>query len=126
MAGPAYYTGTMNIAKNEDWVVPFVYQSIASDGVTLSPIDLSGSLLKLEIRKQETDNEAIVFSFSSPDDGIFITDAVNGKFTIFIERDKSARLSAGNYVTDLVRLMPSGLQERMWEGTATVVEGTTR
>ena len=81
MAGPAYYTGTMNIAQNEDWIVAFVYQSIASDGVTLSPIDLSGSLLKLEIRVQESDYEAIVFSFSSPNDGIWITDAINGKFT---------------------------------------------
>ena len=126
MAGPAYYTGTMNIAQNDDWIVAFVYQSIASDGVTLSPIDLSGSLLKLEIRAQEADYEAIVFSFSSPNDGIFITDAVNGQFTITITRDKSARLAPGTYVTDLVRLMPSGYQERMWEGTATVVEGTTR
>ena len=92
MAGPAYYTGTMNIAQNEDWAVPFVYQAQASDG-TLSPIDLSGSLLKLEIRVQESDYEAIVFSFSSPDDGIFITDAVNGMFTITITRDTSARLA---------------------------------
>ena len=125
MAGPAYYTGTMNIAQNEDWAVPFVYQAQASDG-TLSPIDLSGSLLKLEIRVQESDYEAIVFSFSSPDDGIFITDAVNGMFTITITRDKSARLAPGTYVTDLVRLMPSGYQERIWEGSCTVVEGTTR
>jgi hypothetical protein len=33
---------------------------------------------------------------------------------------------AGTYVTDLVRLMPNGSQERLFEGTATVVEGTTR
>ena len=125
MAGPAYYTGTMNIAQNEDWIVPFVYQAQARDG-TLSPINLSGSLLKLEIRTLESDYEAIVFSFSSPNDGIFISDAVNGQFTITITRDKSARLAPGTYVTDLVRLMPSGYQERMWEGSCTVVEGTTR
>jgi hypothetical protein len=29
-------------------------------------------------------------------------------------------------VSDIVRLMPNGWQERLWEGTATVVEGTTR
>jgi hypothetical protein len=125
MAGPAYYTGEMNIAKNEDWVVPFLYNAIADDG-TKTPIDLTGSLLKLEIRKRESDHEATVFSFSSPDDGIYITDAVGGAFTIFIERNKSVRLAAGDYVTDLVRLMPNGLQERLWEGTATVVDGTTR
>jgi hypothetical protein len=36
------------------------------------------------------------------------------------------RLAPGQYVTDLVRYMASGYQERLWEGTAIVVEGTTR
>jgi hypothetical protein len=126
MAGPAYYTGEINISKNEDWLVPFLYQAVASDGVTTTPIDLTGSLLKLEIRMLEADHEAIVGVFSSPDDGIVITNAVGGTFTILIDRARSARLAPGQYVTDLVRLMPSGYQERMWEGTATVIEGTTR
>jgi hypothetical protein len=125
MAGPAYYTGVMNIAQNEDWVVPFLYSQLSSDGLTSTPIDLTGSLLKLEIRLVESEHEAIVDVFS-PDNGITITDAVGGSFTILIDRNKSVRLAPGVYFTDLVRLMPSGLQERLWEGTATVVEGTTR
>jgi hypothetical protein len=124
MAGPSYYTGVMNISQNEDWVVPFLY-SQTSDGVTFTPIDLTGSLLKLEIRVLESDNEAVVDVYS-PDNGITITDAVGGSFTIVIDRAKSARLAPGTYFTDLVRLMTNGYQERLWEGTATVVEGTTR
>lgn len=115
----------MNIAKNEDWIVPFLYDTIGQDGVTRSPIDLTGSLLKLEIRILETDHEALVSVFS-PDHGIFITDASNGLFTILIDRAHLMHLAAGDYFVDLVRLMPNGYQERMWEGTATVVEGTTR
>ncbi len=132
MPGPAYYTGEVNIAKNEDWAVPFVYSTVGTDGVTLTPIDLTGSVLKFEIRKQETDFEATVASFSSDNnldgvpDGIYITDAPNGVFAIVITRAQSARLTPGDYVCDLVRLMPSGYQERMWEGTASVVQGTTR
>jgi hypothetical protein len=124
MAGPSYYTGVMNIAQNEDWVVPFLY-SQTSDGVTFTPIDLTGSLLKLEIRVLESDNEAVVDVYS-PDNGITITDAVGGSFTIVIDRAKSLRLAPGTYFTDLVRLMTNGYQERLWEGTAIVVEGTTR
>jgi hypothetical protein len=126
MAGPAYYSAQVNIAKNEDWVVPFVYSTKDDTGV-LTPVDLTGSTLKLEIRVREIDHEAIVAVFSSPSDGIQITDAAGGAFTIAISRDRLVRLSGGReYVTDLVRLMPSGYQERLWEGPVTVVEGTTR
>jgi hypothetical protein len=125
MAGPAYYSGQINIAKNEDWIVPFVYQTVDTTGTIFTPIDLTGSLLKLEIRVLETDHEAIVSVFS-PSNGIIFTNATLGQFTILIDRLLLVRLAAGDYFTDLVRLMPNGLQERMWEGTATVVEGTTR
>jgi hypothetical protein len=125
MGGPAYYTGVMNIAQNEDWVVPFIYGTPSSDGTSVIPIDLTGSTLMLEIREQESDHEAVV-SVSSPGSGIALIDAVNGAFTITMTRDKLARLWPGTFVTDLVRVMPNGLVERMWEGTATVVEGTTR
>jgi hypothetical protein len=128
MPGPAYYTGVMNIAKNEDWVVSFLYQMLAADGVTLTPIDLTGSIIKCEIRVNELDHEAIVYSTSVGQDGVYIaTDPTTGVFTIVFDRaGKLVRLSAGTYVTDIVRLMPSGFQERLWEGQAIVVEGTSR
>jgi hypothetical protein len=125
MAGPAYYSGQMNISMNEDWIVPFLYQSVDDTGTIFSPIDLTGSTLKLEIRIQESDHEALVSVFS-PDNGIFITAATQGEFTILIERDHMLHLAAGQYFADLVRLMPNSYQERIWEGTATVVQGTTR
>jgi len=124
MAGPAYYTVAVNIAKNEDWVVPFVYQTSADD-VTFTPIDLTGSVFRLQIRKRESDHQAMVY-IQSPDDGITITDAVNGKFQIAIERYRLVDLEAGEYVIDLIREMTNGFDERLFEGTATVVEGTTR
>ena len=124
MGGPAYYSGTMNISKNEDWVVAFIYSIANADG-SLTPIDLTGSTIKIEIRKREEDHEASV-SVYSPDGGITITDAANGKFTVLMDRYKLVRLAPGEYVSDIVRLMPNGLQERLWEGVAEVVEGTTR
>jgi hypothetical protein len=127
MAGPTYYEATVNIAMNEDWVVPFVYGTFAPDGITVVPFDLTGSTLKMEIRVQEADNEAIV-SVNSPDNGIefYNNDPTTGEFFIAITRDKLWRLYPGNFFIDCVRLTPSGYQERLWEGTATVVQGTTR
>lgn len=125
MAGPAYYEGTMNIAKNDDWIVPFIYGSYDTDGVTVVPIDLTGSLLKLEIRVRETDHEALVSVFS-PNNGIYFTDPTQGSFTIVIARAHLIYLAAGTYFADLVRLMPNGFQERILDAQAIVVEGTTR
>jgi hypothetical protein len=127
MSGPAYYTGTMNIAMNDDWIVPFLYATLNSDGVTTTPIDLTGSTLKMEVRSSESDHNVLVsVSSAPPASGIQITNAVGGAFTITLDRNRLSQLVPGNYVSDLVRLMPSGWQERMWEGTAAVVEGTTR
>src|SRR4051812_24506821 len=125
MAGPAYYSGTMNIAKNEDWIVPFQYGTLSADGLTFTPIDLTGSTFMLEIRVRETDHETLVSLFS-PDGGIVITNALTGQFYIVITRAKMLHLAAESYFVDLVRLMPNGYQERIWEGTAVVVEGTSR
>jgi hypothetical protein len=128
MAGPAYYDATVNIALNEDWVVPFTYGTLNADGVTVSPIDLTGSTLKMEIRATESDNEAIVAVSTAPNDGIYFNDGNPklGKFFVAMERGRLWRLYPGQFTIDMVRTMPSGWQERLWEGIATVVTGTTR
>jgi len=126
MAGPTYFEAAINIAKNEDWIVPFQYGYYDTDGVTVLPIDLTDSVLKMEIRIQDTDHEALV-SVSTPNRGIvFDGDPINGRFIITLTRANLIRLATGTYVTDLVRLMSQGYQERIFEGTAQVVEGTTR
>lgn len=127
MSGPCYYEATMNIALNEDWIVPLQYGYFASDGVTVEPIDLTGSTLKLEIRREETDNIALVY-VASPDQGIafYNNDPTSGYFTITIDRSKLARLWAATFFADLVRLQPNGYQERIFEGSAIVATGTTR
>jgi hypothetical protein len=124
MSGPAYYTGVMSIAKNDDWIVPFLFAAQNDDGST-SPIDLTGSTLMMEMRYQDIDHEVVV-SVSSPDKGITITDAVGGAFTILIDRETLSQLQPGDYVADLVRLMPNGLQERMLDCSVAVAEGVTR
>jgi hypothetical protein len=131
MSGPAFYTGTINIAKNEDWVVSFTYQT--NDAVPV-PIDLTGSQLELQVRQRETDHTAVVAT-SSPQNGIVLDSASGGQFTIKILNAETAnvaapssiRLIAGqDYVADLIRLKPDGEIERIFEAAVSVAEGTTR
>jgi|SRR5215472_5444514 len=127
MAGPAYYSAIVNIAKNDDWIVSFLYSTPNPDGTPGPAIDITGSELKMEIREHDSDNEALLWVDSRPGNGIIITDSMGGAFTIVLDREaKLSRLYPGSYVTDLVRLRPDGYQERLFEGTANVVEGTTR
>jgi hypothetical protein len=124
MAGPAYYSGTMNISKNEDWIVPFLFGSLNEADQSIQPINLTGSKLLMEIRKREADHEALV-SVYSPDGGIQINNPA-GAFQIIIRRDQLVNVAPGEYFADLVREMPTGWQERIWEGIAVVVTGTSR
>src|SRR6516165_3432038 len=112
MSGPAYYTGTINISMNEDWIVPFLYQTSPDGGVTTTPIDLTGSTLMMEIRHQETDHEVVLSLSSANNQGIFITNATGGAFEILITRLQLEQFFPGNFVADLVRLMPNGYVER--------------
>jgi hypothetical protein len=147
MGGPAYYSGTISIAKNEDWVVPFLLQQtvpydpwaefpptdlmtggdkedLASLTEITLPIDLTGSTISMQIRKIEADSTAVVSVTNG--DGVNFDNAPAGLFTITILRAKLGRLHAGPYVADIVRLTPTGLAERLWEGSVTVFEGVTR
>jgi len=131
MSGPAFYSGVISIAKNEDWVVSFTFQT--NDTVP-EPIDLTGSRLELHVRAQETDHTALVVT-SSPGNGILFDSAEDGEFTIKIlhaetmnmTAPSSTRLISGNsYVADLIRVRPDGEIERIFDAVVEVTEGTTR
>ena len=129
MAGPAYSTGTILISKNEDWQVSIQYLNTAVNPAGV-PIDITGSQFRLQIRTTEDQHTALVEA-ATPD-GIVIDDAPNGIFTILIWNEESDLtpnsfvLPIGDLVADLVRTLPDGRIERLWEGTVTVNEGTTR
>jgi hypothetical protein len=136
--GPAWYSGEMQIAKNEDWRVNLQYQQtitfvlpdedVVSGGSPITTeirsLDLTGSTFLMQIRKEPADKTAIVTLSSG--DGIVLTDALDGRVEITILRSKLKRLQAGAYVADLVRTDANGYAERMWEGVCTVVEGVSR
>lgn len=127
MPGPAPYSGTINIAKNEDWRVPLEYlidYTVSGEAENIQPLDITGSTFKMQIRKTEMDNTAVVTISSG--DGIEIIDAAGGLFELTILRVKLLRLHPGEYFADLVRTDVDGFAERLWEGKAVVVEGSSR
>ena len=119
--GPAYYTAQISLALNEDWIVPFVFTN--ADG---TPIDLTDSILRLQFRNTDTDTHAVV-SLSSDSNGIVITDATNGAFTVVIARGNQLLRANSSYVCDLVRLNTNNeIQDRLFAGVANVTLGVTR
>src|SRR5262245_47982634 len=127
MSGPSWFSGTMNLAKNEDWKVALTYlidYTVSGDPENIQPLDLTDSIFLLQIRKKEEDASAIV-SISNGD-GIVITNAAAGEFELTITTTRAQRLHPGDYTADLLRTDPNGFVERVWEGECIVVEGTSR
>jgi hypothetical protein len=128
MSGPAWFSGTLNLAKNEDWKVALTYMidyTVSGDPENIQPLDLEGSQFLLQIRKTEEDASAIV-SISTDDGGIVITNAAAGEFELTITTTRSQRLHPGDYVADLLRTDQNGFVERVLEVACIVVEGTSR
>ena len=120
--GPAYYTAQISLALNEDWIVPFIFSN--ADG---TPIDLSDSILRLQIRNTDTDPHPIVSLSSINSNGIVISNALNGEFTVIIARGNQLLRANSSYVCDLVRLNTNNeIQDRLFAGVANVTLGVTR
>jgi hypothetical protein len=119
MAGPAYSTGVVNVSHNADWAVLFVYEA---DG---EPMNLTGSTIRMQVRKVEEAATAIIDVFS-PDGGIEFLDAIAGQFVINISREKSQRAPPGEYVTDIVQERSDGRRIVLFEGVANITMGITR
>ena len=120
--GPAYYTAQISLALNEDWIVPFVFTN--ADG---TPIDLTDSILRLQFRNTDTDTHAVVSLSSINSNGIVISDATNGAFTVVIARGNQLLRANSSYVCDLVRLNTNNeIQDRLFAGVANVTLGVTR
>jgi hypothetical protein len=120
--GPAYFMAGIELARNDDWIVSFQL----SDGI--DPIDLTDSKFLLQVRRLVTDHEAVIALSSDDDDfSIEITDAVNGMFQIWIAKEKLANVPLGDMVGDLIRILPDGLWERLWDiDPVRISQGTTR
>lgn len=93
------------------------------------PRDLTGDVIEGEFRLEDA-NGRVLFAVS-PDDGISISDAVNGVFRMTIDRDKTESLRFrypeiyGTF--DLELTPPSGFpRKRIVQGELTITRDNTR
>lgn len=110
--------------NDSDFIRGFVFAVLNPDGSTGAPIDLTGNTMRMGIRKHAEDI-AEEMLLTTENGGIQITDAPNGKFTVFITHDELQRLVLGDYEHSLIRMF-SGLQLRVWSGTLTNTAGPSR
>jgi|SRR6185369_17595265 hypothetical protein len=100
------------------------YRGFAYQQLTGVPIDLTGNKMHMGIRKHAEDVTEFLL-LTTENGGIIITDALNGKFTVWIKQDQLVRLSPDSYVHSLIRDTGTLLLE-MWSGSLTHEAGPSR
>jgi hypothetical protein len=106
--------------SDHDFYRQFVYEQ--SDG---TPIDLTGSVMWMTVRKHATDATA-VFKVSTVEGDIVLTDAVNGTFTLRLSQELLLPIEPGEYVQALIRQPPGGMHLKVWSGTLIHAAGVGR
>ncbi|MEY9404450.1 hypothetical protein ABIA00_002455 [Bradyrhizobium ottawaense] len=105
--------------NDADFCRQFAYQ--LTDG---TPIDLTGSTMKMGIRRHAAD-VAEEMLLTTENGGLTITDAVNGKFTVLIKQSQLVLLDLGEYEHSLIRI--AGTQRmRVWSGSLVNNPGASR
>lgn len=112
----------ITVENDADFYRGFQYQS--SGG---TPIDMTGAELEMMLRRHAEDVEALL-RLGTDTGEIFITDHVNGYFTVMITHDELQRLGLGTFDHSNIMTMASagGLKTKVWSGTITINAGPTR
>jgi hypothetical protein len=115
----------ITVENDADFYRQFAYASLNADGVTTTPIDLTGNKLRMGIRKHAADvAEELLLTTETGE--LVIINAPGGIFTVRITQDQLVHLAVGDYEHSLVR-MPSPTETyRMWSGTLTNNPGASR
>jgi len=95
----------LNIIKGEDRIHEFEFLRIVDDSTnptTTVPVDLTGSTITFTIKDfiWDYDSEAIL-QLDSDGTRVVLTDPTNGKFTVKVEKEDLANLSAELYKYDI-------------------------
>jgi hypothetical protein len=110
--------------NDSDFARGFSYMVLNTDGSDGPPIDLSGNTMRMGIRIHASDiMEELVLT--TENNGIVISDALNGKFSIFIDQTQLLAMPTGNYQHSLIR-MKGPNTFNVWTGSLTINPGPSR
>jgi hypothetical protein len=113
---------TITVENDADFYRGFVYQTTSG-----APIDLTGSTMRMMLRRNATDVTALLSLSSDVGEGIAITSATGGTFTVLITQAQLEQLPLDTYAHSLIMTnISSGLQTRIWNGTLTNLAGPSR
>ncbi|SRR5580765_2161590 len=113
---------TVNITVNNDADFYRVFQYVVA--TTSDPIDITGARMWMMLRRHARDSVAVM-RLGTDTGEIVITDAVNGKWTIFIPQEELERLGTGEFDHSLI-MDWHGLKDDLWTGKFTNNPGASR
>ena len=110
------FTANIIIYTGTDFAQTFVLEDSASSSIK----DLTGYVGCSQIKRYETSNKSAEFTVG------FSNDPTTGRVTIEMLFTVTETLKAGKYFYDILISSPSGITERVIEGTAIVKKSVTR
>jgi hypothetical protein len=105
--------------NDADFYRTFIWQTI--DG---APIDLTGGMLEMMLRRHAADDTALLRLGSDTGEIVF-TDPMHGQFTVRISQATLVRLGLGDFDQSNI-FSRGGFKIRLWSGTLTNNAGATR
>jgi hypothetical protein len=114
-------TFNITVENDADFYREFQY---VVDGVTLTPIDITGATMEMMLRRHAADETAML-RLATDTGEIALTDAANGKFTVLIVQSTLVRLGLGDFDQSNIMTL-NGFKTKLWSGTLTNNPGPTR
>ncbi len=110
------FTANIIIYTGTDFAQTFVLEDSASNSIK----DLTGYVGCSQIKRYESSNKSADFTVA------FANDRTTGRISIEMLSGVTETLKAGKYFYDILISSPSGVTERVIEGTAIVKKSVTR
>jgi len=107
------------VYNDADFYRTFAYQTVAGD-----PIDLTGGVMEMMLRRHASDAAALM-RLATDTGEIVLIDPVAGMFTVRIAQGALERFGLGDYDHSNI-LTLGGSKVRIWSGTLTNNAGATR
>jgi hypothetical protein len=109
----------ITVENDADFYRTFAWQTIAG-----APIDLTGGVMEMMLRRHAQDETAVLRLASDTGDFVFIA-ATAGQFTLRIAQSALERLALGDYDHSNI-FTRGGYKLRIWSGVLTNNAGATR
>jgi hypothetical protein len=103
------------VSNRADWITDF---EVVTDE-TETPVDITGASIAWAVRDKKTKSAALT---ATVDNGIIITDAPGGRFTVSFDDSQMRALCPATYDVGCTILL-NGTTDQLFVGTVSVIDG---